>query len=205
MHNHEAERMQLIPFSNIRTIFEQVDRLKADGRAIVPFHIGRPDFDTPQHIKEAAKQALDRGLTAYTSNYGLLELRQAIANSLARNNSTQVDSERQIIVTVGANEAILLAMLATLNPGDEVLVPDPMWLHYFYCARLAGAQVVSVPLHAADSWQLDPDEVARRITPRTRMVILNSPHNPTGAVYPRETFNAIADLVEQHDLLLLSD
>ena len=112
---------------------------------------------------------------------------------------------RQIIVTVGANEAILLAMLATLNPGDEVLVPDPMWLHYFYCAQLAGARVVSVPLRAEDGWQLDPAEVERRITPRTRMVVLNSPHNPTGAVYPRATFEAIAEIVERHDLLLLSD
>lgn len=205
MRQHEAERMQSIPFSNIRTIFEEVDVLKAAGRRIVPFHIGRPDFDTPQHIKDAAKLALDGGVTAYTSNYGLLELRQAIADTLATENGFRVDPGRQIIVTVGANEAILLAMLATLNPGDEVLVPDPMWLHYFYCARLAGAEVVSVPLRAEDGWQLDPEEVERRITPRTRMVILNSPHNPTGAVYPRATFDAIADIVERHDLLLLSD
>ncbi len=205
MRNHEAERMQSIPFSNIRAIFEEVDRLKAQGRQIVPFHIGRPDFDTPQHIKDAAKVALDRGLTAYTSNYGLPELRQAIADSLATNNGLQVDPEGQIIVTVGANEAVLLAMLATLNPGDEVLIPEPMWLHYFYCAQLAGARVVGVPLRAEQGWQLDPDDVARRITSRTRMVVLNSPHNPTGAVYPRETFAAIAELVERHDLLLLSD
>src|SRR5947209_779370 len=133
---YEAERMKDIPFSSIRTIFEQVDRLKAQGKQVVPFHIGRPDFDTPEHIKAAAKQALDGGMTAYTSNYGLLDLRKAIADTLAREHGLQVDAERQIIVTVGANEAILLAMMATLNPGDEVLVPDPMWLHYFYCARL---------------------------------------------------------------------
>lgn len=205
MRNHEAERMQSIPFSNIRAVLEEADRLKAQGAQIVPFHIGRPDFDTPQHIKDAAKAALDQGLTGYTSNYGLPELRQAIAETLAAQNGIQVDPERQIIVTVGANEAILLAMLATLNPGDEVLVPDPMWLNYFYCAELAGAKVVSVPLRAEQGWQLDPDEVAQRITPRTRMVVLNSPHNPTGAVYPRATFEAIADLVERHDLLLLSD
>jgi aspartate/methionine/tyrosine aminotransferase len=205
MTTHEAERMKTIPFSTIRAIFKEVDAQKAQGHRIVPFHIGRPDFDTPDHIKTAAKQALDWGLTSYTSNYGLLELRQAIADTWAMGNQFQVDPERQIIVTVGANEAILLAMLATLNPGDEVLVPDPMWLHYFYCARLAGAHVVSVPLRAEDGWQLDPDALAQRITSRTRMIVLNSPHNPTGAVYPRATFTAIAELVERHDLLLLSD
>lgn len=205
MRQYEAERMQAIPFSNIRTIFEEVDVLKSAGRRIVPFHIGRPDFDTPQHIVDAAKQALDDGMTAYTLNYGLLELRRAIAETLEADHGFQVDPQRQIIVTVGANEAILLAMLATLNPGDEVLVPDPMWLHYFYCARLAGAEVVGVPLRAEDGWQLDPAEVERRITPRTRMVIVNSPHNPTGAVYPRATFESIAGIVERHDLLLLSD
>ncbi|GAC1365603.1 MAG: aminotransferase class I/II-fold pyridoxal phosphate-dependent enzyme [Herpetosiphon sp.] len=202
---YEAERMKDIPFSSIRTIFEEVDRLKAGGQSVVPFHIGRPDFDTPQHIKDAAKQALDAGITAYTSNYGLLELRRAIADSLARDNGMRVDPERQVIVTVGANEAILLAMLATLNPGDEILVPDPMWLHYFFCARLAGARVVSVPLRAEDGYQLDPQEVERRITPRTRMIVLNSPHNPTGAVYPRATMEAVADIVYKHGLLLLSD
>lgn len=205
MRQQEAERMRTIPFSNIRTIFEEVDALKASGRRIVPFHIGRPDFDTPAHIKAAAKDALDAGFTSYTSNYGLLELREAIAESLATDNGVSIDPLRQIIVTVGANEAILLAMLATLNPGDEILVPDPMWLHYFYCVQLAGARVVSVPLRAEDDWKLDPAEVERRITPRTRMIVLNSPHNPTGAVYPRATFDAIADIVERHDLLLLSD
>ncbi len=202
---HEAERMKSIPFSSIRTVLEEVDRLKAAGREVVPFHIGRPDFDTPEHIKAAAKRAIDQGLTAYTSNYGLMELRQAIAETLAQDNALHVDPAKQIIVTVGANEAVLLAMLATLNPDDEVLVPDPMWLHYFYCARLAGAHVVSVPLRAEDGWQLDPAALARRITPRTRMIILNSPHNPTGVVYPRETFDAIAELVDRHNLLLLSD
>ena len=168
MRQYEAERMQAMPFSNIRTIFEEADVLKAAGKRIVPSHIGRPDFDTPQHIIDAAKQALDDGMTAYTSNYGLLELRRAIAETLEADNSFHVDPQRQIIVTVGANEAILLAMLATLNPGDEVLVPDPMWLHYFYCARLAGAEVVGVPLRAEDGWQLDPAELERRTAARAR-------------------------------------
>ncbi len=205
MSSFEAERMKDIPFSSIRKVFEQVNSMKREGRSIVPFHIGRPDFDTPDHIKASAKQALDAGLTAYTSNYGILELRQAIAEKLQMDNGLTVDPDRQIIVTVGANEAVLLAMMATLNPGDEVLVPDPMWLHYFYCARMVGARVVSVPLSEKYGYQLDPADLERYITKRTRMLVLNSPHNPTGAVFTREVIEAVAAVVERYGLLLLSD
>jgi len=205
MNFRQAERMDDIPFSSIRKVFEQVDRLKAEGRAIYPFYIGRPDFDTPAHIKEAAKRALDSGMVAYTSNYGIPELRQALAAKLDKENMLKVDPEREIIVTVGANEAVLMIMMGLLNPGDEVLIPDPMWLHYFYCAKLAGARVVSVPLREADGFQLDPAEIEKRITPRTRMLVINSPHNPTGVVYTRETLQAVANIAERHGLLVLSD
>jgi aspartate/methionine/tyrosine aminotransferase len=205
MNFRQAERMDDIPFSSIRKVFEQVDRLKAEGRTIYPFYIGRPDFDTPAHIKEAAKRALDSGMVAYTSNYGIPELRQALAAKLDKENKLKVDPEREIIVTVGANEAVLMVMMGLLNPGDEVLIPDPMWLHYFYCAKMAGARVVSVPLREADGFQLDPAEIEKRITPRTRMLVINSPHNPTGVVYTRETLQAVADIAERHGLLVLSD
>ena len=201
----EAERMKEIPFSSIRQMFERVNALEAQGKPPVAFHIGRPDFDTPDHIKAAAKTALDRGVTAYTSNYGLPQLRRAIAEKLRADNGMNVDPDRQIIVTVGANEAILLAMMATLNPGDEILIPDPMWLHYFYCARLCGAQVVGVPLRKENGYQLDPDDIRSRITPSTRMLVLNSPHNPTGVVFTRDTIERAVAIVEQHDLLLMSD
>jgi aminotransferase len=201
----EAHRMTDIPFSGIRKVFERAHAMQKEGRPVVPFYIGRPDFDTPRHIKDAAKRALDEGLTAYTSNFGLPELREAIAERLVNERGWAVDSERQIIVTVGANEGILLSMLAMLNPGDEVLIPDPMWLHYFYCARLAGARVVSVPLRESNGYQLDPAELERRITPRTRMIVINSPHNPTGAVFTREVIEAVADIVHKHDVILVSD
>lgn len=205
MTNFEANRMKSIPFSSIRQVFEQVNHMEATGHSVVPFHIGRPDFDTPDHIKAAAKQALDDGMTTYTSNYGLLELRVAIADKLLSDNHMQVDPENQIIVTVGANEAILLAMLATLNPGDEVLIPEPMWLHYFYCAQMAGARVISVPLLQENGFQLDPEMLEQYVTPRTRMMVLNSPHNPTGVVFNSQTIREVADFVKRHDLLLLSD
>lgn len=200
-----ARRMKSIPFSEIRQVFEQVDRMKARGQKVIPFHIGQPDFDTPAHIKEAAKLALDRGLTAYTSNYGLPALRQAIAAKLAVDNGITTDPDTQIIVTAGSNEALFIAMMATLNPGDEVLIPDPSWLHYFYCARLAGARPVSVPLRMENGFQLDLDDLERLVTRRTRMVVINSPHNPTGAVFRKETLEGIARFVERHNLLLVSD
>jgi aspartate/methionine/tyrosine aminotransferase len=201
----QAERMDDIPFSGIRKVMEQVDTLKAQGRTIYPFYIGRPDFDTPQHIKDAAKQALDDGLIAYTSNYGLPELRQAIAAKLQKENHITADPDKEIIVTVGANEAVLMIMMGLLNPGDEVLIPDPMWLHYFYCARLAGARVVSVPLSETDGYQLNPDDIEKRITPRTKMIVVNTPHNPTGVVYTRETLEAVANIAAKHNLIVLSD
>lgn len=201
----QAERMNDIPFSSIRKVFEQVDRLKADGKTIYPYYIGRPNFDTPAHIKEAAKQALDDGLVAYTSNYGLPELREAISAKLAADNGLTVDPDKEIIVTVGANEAVLMIMLGLLNPGDEVIIPDPMWLHYFYCAKLAGAKVVSVPLREENGFQLDPDDIRKAITPRTKMLVVNTPHNPTGVVFTRETLAAVADIAAENDLFVLSD
>lgn len=205
MNPYEAERMKDIPFSGIRSVFEEVAAREAQGESIVAFHIGRPDFDTPANVKEAAKQALDDGLVAYTSNYGLLALRRAIAARLAAESQVTVDPATQVIVTVGANEAIFIAMMALLNPGDEVLIPDPMWSHYKWCAHLVGARVVSVPLSESNGFQLDPDDLERRVSSRTRMVVLNSPHNPTGVVFSRETIERVADVVAKHGLFLLSD
>ncbi len=202
---YEAERMRDIPFSSIRQLFERVSVLKSRGLSPVPFYIGQPDFDTPEHIKRAAAQALEQGMTAYTSNYGLPALRTAIAEKLARENGVRANPEDEIIITVGSNEAIFMAMMATLNPGDEVIIPNPSWLHYFHCAKMAGARVVSLPLREENRFQPDPDELERLVTGRTKMLLLNSPHNPTGAVFSRETLQAIAAIVEKHGLLLLSD
>ena len=120
----EAKRMKGIPFSGIRRIFQAAVELEREGKSVIHLEIGRPDFDTPQHIKDAASQALDDGFVHYTSNYGDLDLRNAIAEKLSRENGIQVAPDDEIIVTVGANEAILLTMLALLDPGDEVLIPD---------------------------------------------------------------------------------
>jgi aspartate/methionine/tyrosine aminotransferase len=149
--------------------------------------------------------ALQQGMTAYTSNYGLPALREAIAAKLFSENNIPADPDTQIIITVGSNEAIFIAMLATLNPGDEVLIPNPSWLHYFYCAELAGAKVVSVPLQEENGFQLDPEDLERLVSRRTKMMVINSPHNPTGVVFSKAVIQAIASFVEKHRLLLLSD
>jgi aminotransferase len=201
----EARRMGAIPFSGIRKIFQAAVELEREGKKVIHLEVGRPDFDTPQHIKEAAKQALDEGFVHYTSNYGAPELRDAIAGKLLKENGIQVDPENEIVVTVGANEAILMTMLALLDPGDEVLIPDPIWLHYFYCAQLAEAKPVHVPLSGENKFQFDPADLERAITPKAKMIVVNSPHNPTGAVLSKETLEAIARIAIEHDLLVISD
>jgi aspartate/methionine/tyrosine aminotransferase len=197
--------MQLVPFSGIRKVFERAKALEREGRPVIFLETGRPDFDTPAHIKEAAKRALDAGDVHYTSNYGTPELRAAIAEKLKRENGLTYDPDAEIIVTVGAAEAVFDAFLAFLNPGDEVLYPEPSWLNYAAAARLAGAIPVPIPLRESDGYQIDPDEVRRRITSQTRLLIIASPHNPTGAVQSPDTLRDLADLVVQCNLLVISD
>lgn len=200
-----ARRMDSIPFSDIRRVLERATQLEKAGHKVLHFEIGRPDFDTPGPIKAAAIKALEDGQVHYSSNYGIPQLRSAIAEKLERDSGLHYRPEDEIIVTVGANEAVGAAFLALLDPGDEVLVPDPAWLHYRWCAQLCGAVTIPVPCHAENDFVPDPAVVASLITPRTRMLVVNTPNNPTGAVYPPAVLEALADLAKQHDLLVLSD
>ncbi|MGE3270844.1 MAG: pyridoxal phosphate-dependent aminotransferase, partial [Chloroflexota bacterium] len=200
-----AKRMDGIPFSDIRRVLERATQLEKAGQKILHFEIGRPDFDTPAPIKEAAIDAMRAGQVHYSSNYGIPQLRAAIADKLERDSGLHYRPEDEIIVTVGANEAVGAAFLALLDPGDEVLVPDPAWLHYRWCAQLCGAKVVPVPCYAEDEFVPRLETVASLITPHTRMLVVNTPNNPTGAVYPRELLEQLAALAKQHDLLVLSD
>ncbi|HZV52450.1 MAG TPA: pyridoxal phosphate-dependent aminotransferase [Candidatus Dormibacteraeota bacterium] len=199
-----AERMERIPFSGIRRIFEAAAALEREGRDIVHLTVGRPDFDTPEHIKRAAREALDAGLVHYTSNYGLVELRRAIVRKLAADNGLAYD-ESEVLVVQGASQAIAVAIQGFLGPGDELLVPSPAYLNYLHCATLAGAVAVPVPLRDENDFQLDPDDVIERITPRTRMLVVNTPQNPTGAVCPPDVLRRIAEIACERDLLVLSD
>lgn len=200
-----AERLALVPFSGIRKVFERAKALEREGRPVIFLETGRPDFDTPVHIKEAAKRALDAGRVHYTSNYGTPELRSAIAGKLANENGLMYDPETDVLVTVGAAEAIFDAFLAFLNPGDEVLFPEPSWLNYAAAARLVGAVPVAIPMREAHGYQIDPDEVARLITPKTRVLVIVSPHNPTGAVQSPEVIRRLSELAVRHDLLVIAD
>jgi aspartate/methionine/tyrosine aminotransferase len=166
---------------------------------------GEPDFDTPSHINEAAKTALDKGFTHYTSSQGLLELRTELAKKLEIDNGVTADPDTEIIVTAGACCAINLALLALANPGDEVLLPDPSWPHYEPCARLADATIVHYPMREEDGFVPDPDVIRTLITPKTKILLLNSPSNPTGSVTSASTMEEIASLVEQHNLIVISD
>jgi len=201
----DAKRMSRIPFSGIRKVFEEVRRRKEGGQQIVNLGIGRPDFDTPLNIKEAAKKALDDGHVHYASNYGIDELRQAISVKFKKDNRLDYSAQEEIIVTVGANEAVFLTMMAFINPGDEVLVPDPFWPHYFPCVELAGGIPVSVPIREANGFNPDYKDLKSFCNPKTKLIIVNSPHNPTGAVFRKETLEEIARLAIEENLMVMSD
>ena len=200
-----AARLQSVPFSGIRKVFDKVKELETAGRDVIHWQIGRPDFDTPEHIKQATIDSLNRGEVHYAPNLGTLELRRAIGARTTLDNGVRVDGEKQAIVMAGANEGIMVAMLAFVNPGDEVIVANPNWHHYKSCVSLAGGVPVEVSASEANGFSLDPDEVERAITPRTKMLCITSPGNPTGCVQSAESLAALAAIAVRHNLLVLSD
>jgi aminotransferase len=200
-----AKRMERIPFSPIRKIFEAVNNREKQGEKITHLEIGRPDFDTPAHIKTAAKKALDEGKVHYVSNFGLPELRLAISRKLKSENNMTYDPEAEIIVTVGASEAIFAAMMALLDPGDEVLVPEPFFPNYLMCAHMAGAKPVGVPLRAENGYNPDVEDYKRLLTERTRMMIVTTPGNPTGTALTPEALSKLSRFACQHDLFVVAD
>jgi len=201
----QADRMERIALSGIRKVFDKVGKLEAKGVEVVHLEVGRPDFDTPVHIKEAAKKALDEGFVHYTSSYGIKELREAISKKLSKDNGIEVDPEKEIIVTIGTTEAVFISLMATLNPGDEIIVPEPMYVYYADWGEFAGAKTVPVPLKEENNYKINPEDIEKRITSHTKMLIINSPHNPTGYVFDKETLEAMANIAKKYDLLVLSD
>lgn len=200
----QSVKMDTIPFSGIRKVSEAVTRLEKEGKDIINLSIGRPNFDTPEFIRDAAKKALDDGYTYYTSNYGTESLRKAIVEKFKRDNGLEFDMS-DIIVAVGANQAVSIAMTGLLDPGDEVLVPNPSWLHYFYCADLVGAKTVSYPLLEENDFNVRIEDIEKLVTEKTKMIIVNSPNNPTGSVLSRESLEKIAQIAKEHNLIVLSD
>jgi aspartate aminotransferase len=189
------------------TAFEAAARaraLEAQGRSIVHLEIGEPDFDTPANVREAAKRALDEGLTHYPPFAGLPALRQAIAEDAAARKGFPVEPA-QVFVTVGGKGVMVYAIMALVDPGDEVIVPDPGYPIYESITRFVGGTPVPIPIRMENDFRLDVDELASLITPRTRLLVINSPANPTGGVLTRQDIERIAELSLRHDLVVLAD
>ncbi len=200
-----ADRMDFIPFTPIRKVVEAAAKKEAAGETIIHMDLGRPDFDTPAHIKEAAARALFQGKVHYTSNYGIMELREAIAEKLQTENHINYDPDGEIIVTSGVAEGIFMCMMALLNPGDEVLIPTPAFPSYERCVYMAGAIPVKVPLKEENGFTIDIPKLRDYLTDNTRMIVLNSPNNPTGAVLSPEKINELSLFAIESDLLVVSD
>ncbi|MEY2498533.1 MAG: aspartate aminotransferase [Verrucomicrobiota bacterium] len=198
-----ARAAQLTPSLTL-SIDSKAKAMKAEGIDVCGFGAGEPDFDTPEHIKAAAIAALEAGFTKYTPSAGLPELRQAIAEKLEADNQLTYRAS-QIIVSSGAKHSCYNAILATCQPGDEVLIPSPYWVSYPDMVRLAGAEPVIVPTTERNGWKMRASDFENAMTPRTKMLILNSPGNPTGSVYTREELEAIVEVAAEEDIYILSD
>ena len=195
--------VQLTPSLTL-SIDSKAKAMKAEGIDVCGFGAGEPDFDTPEHIKAAAIEALQAGFTKYTPSAGIPELRQAIAEKLASDNGLTYRAS-QIVVNNGAKHSCYNAILATCQPGDEVVIPSPYWVSYPEMVKLAGAEPVIVPTMERNSWKMRAEDFENAMTPRTKMLILNTPCNPTGSVYTREELQGIVDVAAEEDIYILSD
>jgi aspartate aminotransferase len=199
-----SERAAQLTPSLTLSIDSKAKAMKAEGIDVCGFGAGEPDFDTPEHIKRAAIEALEAGFTKYTPNAGIPELRQAIADKLAADNGLNYRAG-QVVVSNGAKHACYNAILATCQPGDEVIIPAPYWVSYPDMVRLVGADPVIVPTSERNAWKMRPEDFENAMTPRTKMLIMNSPGNPTGSVYTREELEAIVNVAAEEDIYVLSD
>lgn len=205
MRDFEPAKMKRVPFTGIRRVLEKANKLEAEGRKIVHFEVGQPDFDTPANIKEAAKRALDQGVTAYSSNYGDIRLRRAIAEKLERMNHLKVDPTKEIMVTCGGEEAVAAALFALLEKGDEVLIADPSYIPYSSLTKIAEAEPVYVPLDEKNGYCFDLEKLEAAITDKTKLLVLCTPGNPTGTMMDEESLRKLAEICCRHDILVLAD
>ncbi len=196
--------MAFLAPSETLAIAAKAKALKAAGEKVCGMAAGEPDFDTPAHIKKAAIEALEKGETKYTPASGILELKKAIAEKLVKENGVASTAE-QVVVAPGAKFSGFTAVCALCGPGDEVIIPSPYWVSYPEMVKAAGAKSVIVPCAAENNFELVPAELEKAITPRTKLLILNSPSNPTGAVYRRKTLEAIAEIAIRRKIMVLSD
>lgn len=201
MRNPLNQKVQAIKPSGIRRFFEIANEIPG----VISLGVGEPDFDTPWVIREEGMYTLQKGFTFYTANAGLMELRQEISNYLYRKYNLSYSAKDEVLVTVGGSEAIDLALRAMLDPGDEVIVPEPSYVSYVPCVALADGVAVTIPLQEAHQFRLQPEELEAAITPKTKMVVLSYPNNPTGAIMNQEDLEAIAKVIIANDLYVISD
>ncbi|MDL5051062.1 pyridoxal phosphate-dependent aminotransferase [Oscillatoria amoena NRMC-F 0135] len=199
-----ANRAKILTPSKTLAIDSKAKAMKAEGIEVFNFGTGEPDFETPAHIRAAAVEALESGFTRYTPSSGIPELRQAIADKLKKDNGIDYKAS-QIIVNCGAKHSCFNAILATIQEGDEVIIPAPYWLSYPEMVKLAGGEPYVVQTREENGFKLTPDELREAISPSTKMVILNTPGNPTGAVYSRQELEDLVEAALEDELLILSD
>lgn len=201
MRNFLSEKVTSLKPSGIRKFFDIVSEMKD----AISLGVGEPDFDTPWHIRDEGIYALEKGRTFYTSNAGLKDLRKEISNYLKRTQTLDYNADNEILVTVGGSEAIDIGLRAVINPGDEVIIPQPSYVSYEPCAILADAKPVIINLKAENEFRLKPAELLDAITEKTKVLILPYPNNPTGAIMERGDLEKIADIVKEKDILVMSD
>ncbi len=196
-----SQKAQALKPSGIRKFFDML----GDMNDVIALTVGQPDFVTPWHIREAGIESIEKGKTYYTSNSGLLEMREEIAKYLKRRFDLDYRAEDEIVVTVGGSEAIDIAMRAILDPGDEVIIPTPCFVCYEPLAKMADGIPVTVVTEEKDNFKLTPEKLKAAITPKTKLLIMPFPNNPTGAVMKREDLEAIAEILRDTDIMVLSD
>ena len=202
---HISERIQSLSASATLAMSQKSNELKAQGVDVINLSVGQPDFNTPEHVKDAAKKAIDDNFPFYTPVAGYMSLRQAIAEKMERENGLKFAPE-QIVVSGGAKQSLCNVILATINPGDEVVIPTPAWVSYVEMVKLAEGVTVTVPTTVDDNFKVSPERLEAAITDKTRMVLLCSPSNPTGSVYSRDELRALAEVLARHpQVLILSD
>jgi len=196
-----SQRADMVPWSGVRKMFNYAQKYSD----VINLSLGEPDFDTPQHIIKAAIEAMKKGYTHYTPNAGLIEFREAVAEKLRKENGIDVDPETEVIATVGAMGALSLAMLTIVNPGDEVLIPNPGFASYEAQVILAEGKPVSYSLNEDKGFDINAEEIAGLITNKTRAILVNTPSNPTGSVLSEKSLKKIAEIAIENDLLVISD
>lgn len=196
-----ASNIKAVPFSGIRKFFDLASTMKD----VISLGVGEPDYSAPDKVIDACIESLKRKETSYTSNWGLLELRQEIAKLFHNRYHVDYDPVDEVMVTVGVSEGIGLVMTTLLNPGDEVLIPDPAYLAYPACVSIAGGKPVLVPTYGENEFKMTVEELEKKVTPRTKAILIGYPNNPTGTVMDRASLEKIAAFAEKHDLVVISD